>query len=131
MVGKNLPATILLNNPTAAIVTVLARCQKCEGCLSLGNIQSMLYPMSCERRLCISQELLSIYQSHTLSVYRRDCKTLFFSLLKLQQNQTKKKLVGLGHTMDSSINEILTWHKKLYNLSYSYYLLLNTHFCYN
>lgn len=45
---NHLPVTILLNNPTAAIVTVLARCQKFEGCLSLGKIQSMLYPISCE-----------------------------------------------------------------------------------
>lgn len=42
------PVTILLKNPTAAIVTVLARCQKFEGCLSLGKIQSMLYTISCE-----------------------------------------------------------------------------------
>lgn len=54
---KTLPVTILLNNPTAAIVTVLARCQKCEGCLNLGKIQSMLYPISCERRILCSHNI--------------------------------------------------------------------------
>lgn len=37
-----LPIINLLNNPTAAIVTVLAIFHKVEGFLILGNIQSML-----------------------------------------------------------------------------------------
>lgn len=37
--------TIFVNNPTAAIVIVLANCQSFVGCLSAGSTQSMLYPI--------------------------------------------------------------------------------------